>query len=304
MARAFLGDAERLTAAEMDRWMRDFDWGICDILCFHLSVRSAHAWKKVAAWSREKGEHQKRASFALLASLAFHDKKSLDAPFLRVLPLVERAASDERPLREEGRESGAARHRCAQSRAARRLDRDGGSARAVRRFHRALGGEGRAARSLATARREACDPKRREILLESRASRRPRSRRTAWFETSTSDLERASKFYVALFGWTPEHKPMGDVKHGASESRVGSQQRRGCSPPKFDPPRVRVRAGSSSRRLQRLRSSESVWLRGLHCDPTLESRPGMDGGGPAGGAPTARSARGACEVRVSSSKFP
>ncbi len=58
MACAFLGDVEHLTAAEMDVWMRDVDnWGICDTLCFHLFDRSPHAWKKVTAWSREKGEH-------------------------------------------------------------------------------------------------------------------------------------------------------------------------------------------------------------------------------------------------------
>ena len=38
----------------------------------------------------------KRASFALLASMAFKHKESTDADYLRVLPLIEKAASDER----------------------------------------------------------------------------------------------------------------------------------------------------------------------------------------------------------------
>jgi predicted enzyme related to lactoylglutathione lyase len=30
----------------------------------------------------------------------------------------------------------------------------------------------------------------------------------SWFETMTTDVDRASKFYAALFGWTPEAMPM------------------------------------------------------------------------------------------------
>jgi 3-methyladenine DNA glycosylase AlkD len=38
----------------------------------------------------------KRASFALLASMALRDKTSTDADYLRCLPLIAKAASDER----------------------------------------------------------------------------------------------------------------------------------------------------------------------------------------------------------------
>jgi 3-methyladenine DNA glycosylase AlkD len=62
----------------------------------HLFDRTPHAWAKVRAWSRSREEFVKRASFALLASLALHDKTSGDAPFVRALPLIERAATDDR----------------------------------------------------------------------------------------------------------------------------------------------------------------------------------------------------------------
>src|SRR5262249_19822413 len=76
---------------------RDFDnWAICDTVCFHLFDRTPHAWRKVAAWSRRKDEFVKRAAFALLASLALHDKRAGDEPFLKSLPLVERPAADDR----------------------------------------------------------------------------------------------------------------------------------------------------------------------------------------------------------------
>jgi 3-methyladenine DNA glycosylase AlkD len=44
----------------------------------------------------------KRAAFALLASLALHDKETGDAPFLATLPLIERSAADERNFVKKG----------------------------------------------------------------------------------------------------------------------------------------------------------------------------------------------------------
>lgn len=94
---AFVAEAECVTAAEMDRWTRGFgNWGVCDTLCFHLFDRTPHAFGRVAAWAKSAREFEKRAAFALLASLALHDKETDDTPFLRCLPLAERAAADER----------------------------------------------------------------------------------------------------------------------------------------------------------------------------------------------------------------
>jgi 3-methyladenine DNA glycosylase AlkD len=76
---SFVGDPTVLTAAEMDRWCRDFDnWAICDTMCFNLFDRTPHAWAKVEQWSRRKGEFEKRTAFALLWSLALHDKRASD----------------------------------------------------------------------------------------------------------------------------------------------------------------------------------------------------------------------------------
>jgi len=97
MVAAYVDEPERVTAAQMDRWARDFDnWGICDTVCFVLFDRTPHAWRKVEQWSGRRDEFVKRAAFALLASVALHDKRAGDEPFLRSLALVERAAPDER----------------------------------------------------------------------------------------------------------------------------------------------------------------------------------------------------------------
>jgi len=94
---SFVDEPQRVTPAQMDRWARDFDnWAVCDSLCFHLFDRTPHAWRKVHEWSARPEEFVRRAAFALLASMALHDKQAPDAPFVRALSLVERAAADER----------------------------------------------------------------------------------------------------------------------------------------------------------------------------------------------------------------
>jgi 3-methyladenine DNA glycosylase AlkD len=94
---AYVDDPAKVTAAQMDRWARDFDnWGVVDTLCFSLFDRTPHAWRKVDQWSRRKDEYVKRAGIVLLACLALHDKEAGDEPFLESLPLLERCATDGR----------------------------------------------------------------------------------------------------------------------------------------------------------------------------------------------------------------
>jgi len=100
---SFVDEPALVTPAQMDRWCRDFDnWGICDTVCFHLFDRTPHAWAKVTKWSDRREEFVKRAAFALLASLAGHDKSAGDEAFVGRLPLIERAATDERNFVKKG----------------------------------------------------------------------------------------------------------------------------------------------------------------------------------------------------------
>ena len=103
MLTAFVDEPARVTPAQMDRWCRDFDnWGICDTVCFHLFDRTPHAWAKVEQWGGKRDEFVKRAAFALLACLALHDKSTGDERFARCLPLIERAAADDRNFVKKG----------------------------------------------------------------------------------------------------------------------------------------------------------------------------------------------------------
>jgi 3-methyladenine DNA glycosylase AlkD len=100
---AFVGDPARVTPAEMDRWCKDFDsWGICDTVCFSLWDRTPHAMKKIRQWSTRREEFVKRAAFALLASVALHDKKMSDAELAKCLRIIERCASDDRNFVKKG----------------------------------------------------------------------------------------------------------------------------------------------------------------------------------------------------------
>lgn len=94
---SYIDDPAQVTAAQMDRWCRDFDnWGVVDTLCFKLFDQTKHAWAKVPQWAKRKAEFERRAAFALLASLAGHDKKATDQQFLDTLPLIEAASTDDR----------------------------------------------------------------------------------------------------------------------------------------------------------------------------------------------------------------
>lgn len=103
MLTSFVDEPSLVTAAQMDRFAKDFDnWAIVDTLCFKLWDQVPHAWKKVDAWSRSGEEFVKRAGFALLACLALHDRETGDAPFAKALRLVEKGADDDRNFVKKG----------------------------------------------------------------------------------------------------------------------------------------------------------------------------------------------------------
>jgi 3-methyladenine DNA glycosylase AlkD len=100
---SFVGEPSQLTAKQMDAWCREFDnWAICDTLCFHLFDRSPAAWDRIAAWRTLEAEQGKRAAFALLASIAGHDRSASDELFIQGLQYIEAAASDDRNFVKKG----------------------------------------------------------------------------------------------------------------------------------------------------------------------------------------------------------
>ena len=103
MVAAYIDEPDRVTRQQMDAWARDFDnWGTCDTVCFVLFDRVPFAYEKVPKWAASKDEFVKRAAFALMASLAGHDKQAPDQKFRELLPLIEEGATDERNFVKKG----------------------------------------------------------------------------------------------------------------------------------------------------------------------------------------------------------
>ncbi len=88
---------EKVTESQMETWVKEFDsYDICDCCCSTLFVKTEFAYSKALEWSKRKEEYVKRASFALMAHLVFHDKTSKDARFEQFFPIIQREATDSR----------------------------------------------------------------------------------------------------------------------------------------------------------------------------------------------------------------
>ena len=94
---AMTDDPEKLTEGQMEDWVKGINsWDVCDQVCMNLFEKVPLAWKKIIDWSEREEEFVKRAAFALMACLAWHDKKAKDEKFIELFPVIIRGATDER----------------------------------------------------------------------------------------------------------------------------------------------------------------------------------------------------------------
>jgi 3-methyladenine DNA glycosylase AlkD len=88
---------EKLTEKDMDAWVKDINsWDVCDQVCMNLFEKTPLARQKIIEWSEREEEFVKRAAFALIACLAWHDKQATDQEFIEFLSVIKRGASDQR----------------------------------------------------------------------------------------------------------------------------------------------------------------------------------------------------------------
>lgn len=93
---SYIDDPERVSAAQIERWVKDFDsWDVCDQVT-ELFARTRFARQKIQAWAKRDEEFVRRAAFAMIAELAWHDKEAADAAFEPYLTLIKQAATDDR----------------------------------------------------------------------------------------------------------------------------------------------------------------------------------------------------------------
>lgn len=90
-------DPGLVTQEQAERWVADFDsWDVCDQCCMNLLEKLPGAYSRAIEWTERDEEFVKRAGFALMACLAWHDKQAGDAQFIRFLPAIRRESSDGR----------------------------------------------------------------------------------------------------------------------------------------------------------------------------------------------------------------
>lgn len=91
------GDPAKLTEGQMEDWVKGINsWDVCDQACMNLFEKTPLAWQKITDWSEREEEFVKRAAFALIACLAWHDKKAKDEQFIKLFPVIIGGATDER----------------------------------------------------------------------------------------------------------------------------------------------------------------------------------------------------------------
>jgi len=92
-----IADPAQVTPQQMDSWVHDLtSWDICDQACGNLFDKTPYVLEKALEYSASEKEFVKRAGFTLMAEYAVHHKKAADDVFLRLLPIIEREAWDDR----------------------------------------------------------------------------------------------------------------------------------------------------------------------------------------------------------------
>jgi 3-methyladenine DNA glycosylase AlkD len=92
-----IGVPGEVTVEQMEEWVAEFNsWDVCDQVCMNLFEKTPHAWAKVDAWSTRDEEYVKRAAYALIACIAWHDKAAPDELFLAAFPVIRRGVTDPR----------------------------------------------------------------------------------------------------------------------------------------------------------------------------------------------------------------
>jgi len=94
---SMIDDPALVTEQQINSWTKDFNsWDICDQICGNLFDRTPFAIAKAIEFSASEGEFTKRAGFVLMAEYAVHHKTAPDNTFVKLFPIMEREAWDNR----------------------------------------------------------------------------------------------------------------------------------------------------------------------------------------------------------------
>lgn len=97
MIAVFIAKPKELTEFDLDLWVKDFNsWDICDQACMNIFDKTSFVEKKIFEWAANEEEFIRRSAFALIASIAIHDKKAKNEMFIPYLNLIEKYSFDSR----------------------------------------------------------------------------------------------------------------------------------------------------------------------------------------------------------------
>ncbi len=97
MLATMLDELEKVTEAQMDKWVKDFDsWDICDGACMNLLCKTPFVDKKIYEYAKSEKEFVRRTAFTLIACLSFKKKEWKDKDFVKYFDLIEEYSFDER----------------------------------------------------------------------------------------------------------------------------------------------------------------------------------------------------------------
>jgi 3-methyladenine DNA glycosylase AlkD len=93
---ALVEEPDRVTERQLERWARAFDsWDVVDTVSA-LVARTPLARRMIRRWAGRPEEFVRRAAFAMIAELAWHEPRLSDGDVERFFRLIRTAAADER----------------------------------------------------------------------------------------------------------------------------------------------------------------------------------------------------------------
>lgn len=94
---SMVDNPEEVTEEQVDAWVQDIaSWDVCDQTCMNLFEKLPFVLPKIHEWSKRDEEFVKRTAYALIACLAWHDKKASDEFFIKLFPIIKSGVNDER----------------------------------------------------------------------------------------------------------------------------------------------------------------------------------------------------------------
>ena len=94
---SMIDNPAQVTENQLESWVKNFNsWDLCDQCCMNLFDKTKFAYKKAVQWSKREEEYVKRAGFALMACLAWHDKDAPNKKFVEFMPCIINQSIDNR----------------------------------------------------------------------------------------------------------------------------------------------------------------------------------------------------------------